>query len=204
MAKSNPKPWQRGYIPTNKPSPAKWVVPPAPPGWHAVGTKERNAAVFAEGTLSVGGRPNKYARLKLTAAKGQPWRLVHTSLAAQLRLHDEIVLGPGRTSEVLFEADNPDAVLVWLKIERESGEDPRVAPEVDVYQRWRTAAIPLMDFGKVERRVMANWVQERTVDKGTQMHQEFERYCKADVDHAADAPRLIGRLGVVEDVCVKK
>lgn len=186
MAKSNPKPWQRGYIPTNKPSPAKWVVPPAPPGWHAVGTKERNAAVFAEGTLSVGGRPNKYARLKLTVAKGQPWRLVHTSLAARLRLHDEIVLGPSRTGEVLFEADNPEAILVWLKIEREAGEDPRVAQEVDVYQRFFATGTPLMDFGKVERRAMANWVQEWKVD------------------HAADAMSFTASVGVMEDVCVKK
>ena len=204
MAKSNPKPWQRGYIPTNKPSPAKWVVPPAPPGWHAVGTKERNAAVFAEGTVPVGGLPNRHARLKLTVAKGQPWRLVHTGLAARPRLHDELVLGPTRTSEVLFEADNPDAVLVWLKIEREAGEDPRVAQGADAYRWFFDTAGPLTDFSKVERRVVANWVQEWRVGKGAQLHQAFERYCKDDVDHAADAMPFTGSVGVMEDVCVKQ
>ena len=204
MAKSNPKPWQRGYIPTNKPSPAKWVVPPAPPGWHAVGTSERYAAVFAEGTLTVGGLPNKYARLKLTVAKGQPWRLVYTSLAARLRLHDEMVLGPARPNQVLFEADSPEAILVWLKIEREAGEDPRVAQEVDVYQRFFATGTPLMDFGKAKHRAMVNWIQGQTLNVAAQMHQEFERYCKDDVDHAADAFSFAAGIGVMEDVCTKK
>ena len=50
----------------------------------------------------------------------------------------------------------------------------------------------------------AKWVQEWKVGKGAQLHQAFERYCKDDVDHAADAMPFTGSVGVMEDVCVKK
>lgn len=125
MAKSNPKPWERGYIPPAKVASCGWTVPPAPPGWEAYGQEaKRWEAKFVEaGSTTLLGRG-----LVLTAARGQPWRLAHVGYKEKVKraVHDVLYLEYVQTETLLFAADDLEAVLVWLKIEREAGEDSRL------------------------------------------------------------------------------
>ena len=201
MAKSN-KPWERGYIPPAKTKPTEgWTVPAAPPGWHAIGGGKRFEAVFAEGELSPGDTPASWARLRLKVARGKPWQLVYRGINVVRTSHDELVTA-GYKEEILFEAADLDSALVWLKVERENGEDPRVENQADIYQRFSErygyAGTRTGRF-RMQRSVIDNITvhqADRLVDNyraayGTKVHQtllsDLERYCKANVEATCES-----------------
>lgn len=160
-----PKPWQRGYIPTvGKRAGAGWTAPEAPPGWYRTARRDLVEYQYGDPVTSEFYTPD-FARVCIIGGVALPWRLY--------RGYDP--LGGVFTGPV-FESSSLDTVAMWWSIEQsnqpepepESGFNPGAARQ---YGKLRTLGMAYgagaqqlaaykqlldVDMAKIERRVAAD------------------------------------------------